>query len=631
MDVKQVISDSPQVNTQKNEELQAKKVDSVAKRFFNAIFSRTTLQILSIGLVTVTTAFLAFNPGFLSLLGIIAVLNIEIVISCIAVSVIAEIATVLIFVLSFVVPTSRGGKGPYIGGYGVSSTRSVRVCKRTDEKQPLGTKNGGCNCWLCALFQIIVNIPEILENIKSKSEELEEKINSEDFKECVKNFLENQEVKKKFSKVDKKLEKWLSSKETAKTSEKVDVSENAKSEQVVKLKNDDDVLEIYKKMEDLKNTIVGKFKKDEKELEEKLKGAFISNDELLKYVEGKLNKRIELYKKLVEGSELYKNEMEAVDEKGKLTKTIASVDIQNLRKLISGISSGINKISPDISEQEDPMEAFDFMGILPKMKYSIENICENENQNFEKEGEISVLRTEVVKGKSMIGNINSSMNEKIAPECRVPAKDRDNAVTKEKKTRLNELPDILLVGLKRYKFKNKWVSKKISELKSGDSIRINGSTYNVNGKDVTHCVVGSSKTKYQILKVAGEVVLVDGFRKVLSDANKDALKEVEVNENESYKITDKVKDCSQLELKEGEHSKKGSAKYNLKAFIMHLGDTQKSGHYIAYIKGKEGVWYECNDSSVSEISESKAEGLAESAYFYIYQKAAKEAEKEVKE
>lgn len=44
--------------------------------------------------------------------------------------------------------------------------------------------------------------------------------------------------------------------------------------------------------------------------------------------------------------------------------------------------------------------------------------------------------------------------------------------------------------------------------------------------------------------------------------------------------------------------------YNLSAVIVHSGPTTHSGHYVAYIKSSNGMWYCMNDASVCIYQES---------------------------
>lgn len=50
---------------------------------------------------------------------------------------------------------------------------------------------------------------------------------------------------------------------------------------------------------------------------------------------------------------------------------------------------------------------------------------------------------------------------------------------------------------------------------------------------------------------------------------------------------------------------------------VHLGEL-KSGHYVAYTKKEDGMWYLMDDARVSRVS--KAEVLQQEAYILTYQK-----------
>ena len=83
---------------------------------------------------------------------------------------------------------------------------------------------------------------------------------------------------------------------------------------------------------------------------------------------------------------------------------------------------------------------------------------------------------------------------------------------------------------------------------------------------------------------------------------------------------DKVTSTFQLQFTEN------GTKYNLIAMIFHIGTDMNSGHYIAKVKLKSGVWYEVNDGVVEEITGTgnhdnimkNAAGVEESPYFLLY-------------
>jgi len=70
-------------------------------------------------------------------------------------------------------------------------------------------------------------------------------------------------------------------------------------------------------------------------------------------------------------------------------------------------------------------------------------------------------------------------------------------------------------------------------------------------------------------------------------------------------IEDPVEGMDVLTLPQGASLSSVQARYFCKAFILHLGPSLDSGHYIACVK-KDGKWWLCDDQKVSEISEEKA-------------------------
>eukprot|EP01080_Neovahlkampfia_damariscottae_P005047 gene5047-8643_t len=69
-----------------------------------------------------------------------------------------------------------------------------------------------------------------------------------------------------------------------------------------------------------------------------------------------------------------------------------------------------------------------------------------------------------------------------------------------------------------------------------------------------------------------------------------------------------------LEIKD--HSK--VQKYYLTGIVVHLGSTRNSGHYISFVKGSNGAWYEMDDECVNQISLKKL--LSQHAYILFYSK-----------
>jgi ubiquitin C-terminal hydrolase len=92
-------------------------------------------------------------------------------------------------------------------------------------------------------------------------------------------------------------------------------------------------------------------------------------------------------------------------------------------------------------------------------------------------------------------------------------------------------------------------------------------------------------------------------------------------DNEGCKVNVPVNIPLQIHLKRGKHLLEGDANLELDGFIIHLGDSLKSGHYKSCIK-KNGQWYLCNDKMVSKVTEKEALDLAKTSYLYHYQKIA---------
>lgn len=61
---------------------------------------------------------------------------------------------------------------------------------------------------------------------------------------------------------------------------------------------------------------------------------------------------------------------------------------------------------------------------------------------------------------------------------------------------------------------------------------------------------------------------------------------------------------------------KQPVEYDLTGVVVHHGTTTQSGHYIAYVKASNGIWYEMNDSHVSQVSISRV--LQSQAYLLFY-------------
>jgi ubiquitin C-terminal hydrolase len=73
-----------------------------------------------------------------------------------------------------------------------------------------------------------------------------------------------------------------------------------------------------------------------------------------------------------------------------------------------------------------------------------------------------------------------------------------------------------------------------------------------------------------------------------------------------------------LSLEKSKHILNGNAEYVLDSFILHTGN-RENGHYKTYVQ-KKGHWFECNDSSITEISEAKALDIGKKALMVHYSK-----------
>ncbi|CAG9318612.1 unnamed protein product [Blepharisma stoltei] len=64
---------------------------------------------------------------------------------------------------------------------------------------------------------------------------------------------------------------------------------------------------------------------------------------------------------------------------------------------------------------------------------------------------------------------------------------------------------------------------------------------------------------------------------------------------------------------------KGESDYQLYAVLIHVGYTCRSGHYYAFLKAPNDMWYEANDSSISQASFSRVINHS-SAYILFYKR-----------
>ncbi|PVU94649.1 hypothetical protein BB561_002379 [Smittium simulii] len=63
---------------------------------------------------------------------------------------------------------------------------------------------------------------------------------------------------------------------------------------------------------------------------------------------------------------------------------------------------------------------------------------------------------------------------------------------------------------------------------------------------------------------------------------------------------------------------KSNSSYKLLAVLVHAGHSCNSGHYYCYVRSSNNVWYEMNDSTVTQVSESTV--FKQSAYILLYEK-----------
>ena len=74
-------------------------------------------------------------------------------------------------------------------------------------------------------------------------------------------------------------------------------------------------------------------------------------------------------------------------------------------------------------------------------------------------------------------------------------------------------------------------------------------------------------------------------------------------------------------MSKGEESTASTLTYSLYGVVVHSGHSVRSGHYLAYVKNSNGVWYEMDDDQVRSVSATTV--MKQQAYmlFYIQQPA----------
>lgn len=58
--------------------------------------------------------------------------------------------------------------------------------------------------------------------------------------------------------------------------------------------------------------------------------------------------------------------------------------------------------------------------------------------------------------------------------------------------------------------------------------------------------------------------------------------------------------------------------FSLKAFVVHIGSTPTGGHYVAYVKRKDG-WYLCDDRSATKKSQQQVRDALKTSYLHYYE------------
>jgi len=85
------------------------------------------------------------------------------------------------------------------------------------------------------------------------------------------------------------------------------------------------------------------------------------------------------------------------------------------------------------------------------------------------------------------------------------------------------------------------------------------------------------------------------------------------------KISDPVEMPQELVLEGRFANSNANQHYTCDAFIEHRGTSLQGGHYVAYVK-RNGLWWLCNDSRISQVNESEAFDAMNRAYFFHFRK-----------
>ncbi|PWU14413.1 MAG: hypothetical protein C5B45_04415, partial [Chlamydiae bacterium] len=128
--------------------------------------------------------------------------------------------------------------------------------------------------------------------------------------------------------------------------------------------------------------------------------------------------------------------------------------------------------------------------------------------------------------------------------------------------------------------------------------------------------VGSETRRYLVNGVYTEVSPIKEETK-LEVLPKDLLINFARFRQNRTKLTNPIEVPEQLDAKLLSVKNSPAGLYELSSFIVHLGNSLNSGHYIAYRKVQD-QWVECNDSRVSYVDEKQMLRAAKDSYICFY-------------
>lgn len=71
--------------------------------------------------------------------------------------------------------------------------------------------------------------------------------------------------------------------------------------------------------------------------------------------------------------------------------------------------------------------------------------------------------------------------------------------------------------------------------------------------------------------------------------------------------------------------------YELSAVVVHEGELQKRGHYVAYTKNPDGSWLYCSDEVIKEANEAEMiENMSKNGYMFFYTPSPVEPENDLR-